>query len=48
MRHRIAGVLAEFVQRRPEMLELLSGRTFSRTLHQLLDTRQLQAQQRSN
>jgi hypothetical protein len=46
VRHRIGDLLAEFVQRRPEMLELLSGRTFSRTLHQL-DTRQVQAQQRN-
>jgi hypothetical protein len=46
MRHRIRDLLAQFVQGRPEMLELLSGRTFSRTLHQLLDTRALQAQQR--
>jgi len=44
---RIRDVLAQFVQGRPEMLDLLSGRTFSRTLHQLLDTRALQAQQRA-
>jgi len=44
---RIRDVLAQFVQGRPELLDLLSGRTFSRTLHQLLDTRALQAQQRA-
>lgn len=47
VRHRIRDLLAQFVQGRPELLELLSGRTFSRTLHQLLDTRALQAQQRA-
>jgi hypothetical protein len=47
VRLRIRDVLAQFVQERPGMLELLSGRTFSRTLHQLLDTRALQAQQRA-
>ena len=44
---RIRDALVQFVQGRPEMLDLLSGRTFSRTLHQLLDTRALQAQQRA-
>lgn len=47
VRLRIRDMLAQFVQGRPEMLELLSGRTFSRTLHQLLDTRALAAQQRA-
>jgi hypothetical protein len=47
VRHRIRDLLVQFVQGRPEMLELLSGRTFSRTLHQLLDTRALAAQQRN-
>jgi hypothetical protein len=48
VRHRIRELLAQFVQGRPEMLDLLSGRTFSRTLHQLLDTRALAAQQRNS
>ena len=48
VRHRLRDLLAQFVQGRPELLELLSGRTFSRTLHQLLDTRALQAQQRGS
>jgi hypothetical protein len=48
LRHRIRDLLAQFVQGRPELLELLSGRTFSRTLHQLLDTRALAAQQRAS
>ena len=47
VRHRIRDLLMQFIEGRPEMLELLSGRTFSRTLHQLLDTRALQAQQRN-
>jgi hypothetical protein len=47
VRHRIRDLLAQFIQGRPEMLDLLSGRTFSRTLHQLLDTRALAAQQRN-
>jgi hypothetical protein len=47
VRHRIRDLLLQFIQGRPEMLELLSGRTFSRTLHQLLDTRALAAQHRS-
>jgi hypothetical protein len=47
VRHRIRDLLAQFVQGRPEMLDLLSGRTFSRKLHQLLDTRALAAQQRN-
>jgi hypothetical protein len=47
LRHRIRDLLTQFVQGRPELLAVLSGRTFSRTLHQLLDTRALQAQQRS-
>jgi hypothetical protein len=47
LRHRIRDLLMQFVQGRPELLGLLSGRTFSRTLHQLLDTRALQAQQRA-
>jgi hypothetical protein len=47
VRHRIRDLLMQFVQGRPEVLDLLTGRTFSRTLHQLLDTRALQAQQRA-
>jgi hypothetical protein len=47
VRLRIREMLTQFVQSRPEMLDLLSGRTFSRTLHQLLDTRALAAQARA-
>jgi hypothetical protein len=47
VRHRIHDLLMQFVEGRPELVELLSGRTFSRTLHQLLDTRALHAQQRA-
>jgi hypothetical protein len=38
------AALAEIVREQPGAYELLSGRTFNRTLHQLLDTRALRAQ----
>jgi hypothetical protein len=46
-RRGIADMLMEFVQQRPEALAMLYGRTFTRTLHQLLDTQQLRAQRES-
>ena len=40
----LRDALAELVRERPDALLMLSGRTYNRTLHQLLDTRGLRAQ----
>jgi len=40
----LRDALAELVRERPAALLMLSGRTYNRTLHQLLDTRGLRAQ----
>jgi hypothetical protein len=42
----IADVLSAFVQQRPEMLDMLSGRSFTRTLHEVPDSRNAPLRQR--
>jgi hypothetical protein len=42
----LRAALAGFVAERPAMFDLLNGRSFTRTLHQLPDTRHLRAMER--